>query len=86
MGPPPSDEVKVITMRAIGGEVGAASTLAPKVSGASFCSFFLAAALLFYANSLRIDVVRNCQVNLYGLSLLCKGENVICRIYKWHLV
>ena len=33
MGPPPSDEVKVITMRAIGGEVGAAATLAPKVMG-----------------------------------------------------
>lgn len=31
MGPPPSDEIKVISMRAIGGEVGAAATLAPKV-------------------------------------------------------
>lgn len=31
MGPPPSDEIKTITMRAIGGEVGAAATLAPKV-------------------------------------------------------
>merc|ERR1719198_2424766 len=31
MGPPPADDIKVITMRAVGGEVGAAATLAPKV-------------------------------------------------------
>ena len=31
MGGPPSDEIKIVTLRAIGGEVGAASTLAPKV-------------------------------------------------------
>mmetsp|Transcript_2246 Transcript_2246/g.3199 ORF Transcript_2246/g.3199 Transcript_2246/m.3199 type:complete len:166 (-) Transcript_2246:33-530(-) len=31
MGPPPADDVKIVIMRAIGGEVGAASTLAPKV-------------------------------------------------------
>ncbi|GBG25401.1 60S ribosomal protein L12 [Hondaea fermentalgiana] len=31
MGPPPADDVKIVTMRAIGGEVGAASALAPKV-------------------------------------------------------
>uniref|UniRef100_A0A7S2RXI0 60S ribosomal protein L12 n=1 Tax=Mucochytrium quahogii TaxID=96639 RepID=A0A7S2RXI0_9STRA len=31
MGPPPSDDVKIVYMRAVGGEVGAASALAPKV-------------------------------------------------------
>ena len=31
MGGPPSVEIKIVTLRAIGGEVGAASTLAPKV-------------------------------------------------------
>mmetsp|Transcript_5096 Transcript_5096/g.5889 ORF Transcript_5096/g.5889 Transcript_5096/m.5889 type:complete len:165 (+) Transcript_5096:34-528(+) len=31
MGPPPADDIKVITMRAVGGEVGSAATLAPKV-------------------------------------------------------
>eukprot|EP00924_Labyrinthula_sp_SR-Ha-C_P008486 augustus_masked-scaffold_32-processed-gene-1.5-mRNA-1 protein AED:0.13 eAED:0.13 QI:0/-1/0/1/-1/1/1/0/165 len=31
MGGPPSDDIKIITMRAVGGEVGAAATLAPKV-------------------------------------------------------
>lgn len=31
MGGPPSDEVKIVTMRAVGGEVGSAATLAPKV-------------------------------------------------------
>merc|ERR1719198_1526748 len=30
-GGPPSDEIKIVTLRAVGGEVGAASTLAPKV-------------------------------------------------------
>ena len=30
-GPPGSDGIKIVTLRAIGGEVGAASTLAPKV-------------------------------------------------------
>lgn len=31
MGGPPSDDIKIVTLRAIGGEVGAAATLAPKV-------------------------------------------------------
>ncbi len=31
MGPPPSDDVKILVLRAVGGEVGSAATLAPKV-------------------------------------------------------
>jgi len=31
MGPPPSDEVKIVIMRTVGGEVGSASSLAPKI-------------------------------------------------------
>lgn len=31
MGPPPSDDIKVLVLRAVGGEVGSAATLAPKV-------------------------------------------------------
>mmetsp|Transcript_4298 Transcript_4298/g.10241 ORF Transcript_4298/g.10241 Transcript_4298/m.10241 type:complete len:165 (-) Transcript_4298:188-682(-) len=31
MGPPPSDEVKIVIMRTVGGEVAAASSLAPKI-------------------------------------------------------
>jgi large subunit ribosomal protein L12e len=31
MGPPPSDEVKILIMRTVGGEVGSASSLAPKL-------------------------------------------------------
>lgn len=31
MGPPPSDDVKILILRAVGGEVGSAATLAPKV-------------------------------------------------------
>ena len=31
MGPPPSDEVKIVIMRTVGGEIGSASSLAPKI-------------------------------------------------------
>mmetsp|Transcript_2032 Transcript_2032/g.3067 ORF Transcript_2032/g.3067 Transcript_2032/m.3067 type:complete len:165 (+) Transcript_2032:140-634(+) len=31
MGPPPSDDVKIVIMRTVGGEVGSASSLAPKI-------------------------------------------------------
>jgi large subunit ribosomal protein L12e len=31
MGPPPSDEVKIVIMRTVGGEVAPASALAPKI-------------------------------------------------------
>eukprot|EP00980_Cylindrotheca_fusiformis_P016189 scaffold4809_cov116-Cylindrotheca_fusiformis.AAC.13 len=31
MGPPPSDEVKILIMRTVGGEIGSASSLAPKL-------------------------------------------------------
>lgn len=31
MGPPPSDDVKIVIMRTVGGEVAAASSLAPKI-------------------------------------------------------
>jgi large subunit ribosomal protein L12e len=31
MGPPPSDDVKIVIMRTVGGEVGSASSLAPKL-------------------------------------------------------
>ena len=31
MPPKPADEIKIVTLRAVGGEVGSASTLAPKV-------------------------------------------------------
>lgn len=31
MGPPPSDDVKIVMMRTVGGEVAAASSLAPKI-------------------------------------------------------
>lgn len=31
MGPPPSDEVKYVILRAVGGEIGAPSALAPKI-------------------------------------------------------
>mmetsp|Transcript_15155 Transcript_15155/g.23059 ORF Transcript_15155/g.23059 Transcript_15155/m.23059 type:complete len:165 (-) Transcript_15155:91-585(-) len=31
MGPPPSDDVKIVIMRTVGGEIGAASSLAPKI-------------------------------------------------------
>ena len=31
MGPPPSDEVKIVIMRTTGGEIGSASSLAPKI-------------------------------------------------------
>jgi large subunit ribosomal protein L12e len=31
MGPPPSDDVKIVIMRTVGGEIGSASSLAPKI-------------------------------------------------------
>jgi large subunit ribosomal protein L12e len=31
MGPPPSDDVKIVVMRTVGGEIGSASSLAPKI-------------------------------------------------------
>ena len=31
MGPPPSDDVKIVIMRTVGGEIGSASALAPKI-------------------------------------------------------
>ena len=31
MGPPPSDDVKIVVMRTVGGEVAPASALAPKI-------------------------------------------------------
>jgi len=31
MGPPPSNDVKIVIMRTVGGEVGSASSLAPKI-------------------------------------------------------
>ena len=31
MGPPPSDDVKIVIMRTVGGEMGSASALAPKI-------------------------------------------------------
>ena len=30
-GPPPSDDVKIVIMRCVGGEIGSASSLAPKI-------------------------------------------------------
>jgi len=31
MGPPPSDDIKIVIMRTVGGEIGSASSLAPKI-------------------------------------------------------
>ena len=42
MGPPPSNEPpKYVVLRAVGGEIGAASALAPKIGPLGLVSFIL---------------------------------------------
>jgi hypothetical protein len=48
--PPPAGEEKIVIMKAVGGEIGSASALAPKLGplGLVRLNYFVAAALSYY--------------------------------------
>ena len=78
---PDPNEVKIVFIRAVGGEVGAASTLAPKIGPLGLvCTFFLNSVFRYFYIQISIQNPKKVGEDIAKATESWKGLRVTCKL------